>query len=65
VWLDKRESKTVEVAQNFTYNPDRDAQQDEDGGQGKLYIVMTEPAEPTRKKKRVEIPKYSDSADSN
>jgi hypothetical protein len=50
VWLDKRESKTVlklladgelsnleflEVAQNFTYNPDRDALQDEDGAQGK------------------------------
>jgi hypothetical protein len=70
MWLDRRiqncskllvdgELSTLqflEVAQNFTYNPDRDSLQDEDKEND-----SDEPSEPTRKKRRVEIPIDSDS----
>jgi hypothetical protein len=70
VWLDKRiqncskllvdgeltNLEFLEVAHNFTYNPERDALQDED-----KENESDESAEPTRKKRRVETPKDSDS----
>jgi hypothetical protein len=47
----------LEVAQNFTYNPARDALQDLEDKENE----SAESQKPKRKKRRVEIPKDSDS----
>jgi hypothetical protein len=74
VWLDKRTQNCsqlledgelsilefLEVAQNFTYNPDRDALQDLEDKENE----SAESQEPKRKNRRVEIPKDS-ASDSN